>query len=294
MQTAGHLNERINRGQFIARRGFNVLVYCACSKIFIERLATGDKNFRLNVEYLQTTHCQAMADIERLTLQLSQPQSMRVLLSSQSPATLSLLSNMLNGFHVETVTSVTEARAVLQDVPAKIFDVIVIDEQSEDLISDIAMFIKSSPTLSLNHTMIVHLYTPTTNSFGRTIDSTLGLSIIKLTKPPRTARLLNTLASIRNLPTIKGPGATTDVSKAMDDLAAAQRTLYGNVLIAEGAKYEQPSKSALTDGESYKDNEIAQTLLVKQLQKLDLNVTATNNGEEALQGLYSDFITVII
>jgi CheY-like chemotaxis protein len=34
------------------------------------------------------------------------------------------------------------------------------------------------------------------------------------------------------------------------------------------------------------DNPIAQSLLVKQLERYNLNVTATNNGEEAIAGLY--------
>jgi len=46
-------------------------------------------------------------------------------------------------------------------------------------------------------------------------------------------------------------------------LAIAQRTLFGNVLIAE-------------------DNVIAQKLLVKQLERYQLNITATSNGNEAV------------
>ncbi|KAF7340087.1 Histidine kinase [Mycena venus] len=50
---------------------------------------------------------------------------------------------------------------------------------------------------------------------------------------------------------------------ALEDLSTAKRTLFGNVLVAE-------------------DNLIAQNLLVKQLQKHDLNVVATSDGNEAL------------
>lgn len=32
------------------------------------------------------------------------------------------------------------------------------------------------------------------------------------------------------------------------------------------------------------DNPVAQKLLIKQLQRLDLNVVATSNGEEAIAG----------
>jgi len=84
-----------------------------------------------------------------------------------------------------------------------------------------------------------------------------------MTKPPREARLLQTLAGLKNLPNYISSNPTSDVAKAMEDLAAAHRTLFGNVLIAE-------------------DNPIAQSLLVKQLQRYHLNVTATGDGEEAI------------
>jgi len=84
-----------------------------------------------------------------------------------------------------------------------------------------------------------------------------------MTKPPRLARLLQTLADLKNLPHPMISYQPSEIVKAIEDLANAQRTLYGNVLIAE-------------------DNPIAQNLLMKQLQRYHLNVIATGNGEEAI------------
>jgi len=42
------------------------------------------------------------------------------------------------------------------------------------------------------------------------------------------------------------------------------------------------SGAAFTYG--YADNPVAQKLLIKQLQRFDLNVVATSNGEEAIAG----------
>jgi len=83
-----------------------------------------------------------------------------------------------------------------------------------------------------------------------------------MTKPPRLARLLQTLARSKNLSLTIDAHHISGMSKAVEE-ANSQRTLYGNVLIAE-------------------DNPIARSLLVKQLQRYNLTVTAASNGEEAI------------
>jgi hypothetical protein len=58
--------------------------------------------------------------------------------------------------------------------------------------------------------------------------------VAKMTKPPRLARLLQMLADLNNLPHPLVSHQPSEITKAIEDLAKAQRTLYGNVLIAEG------------------------------------------------------------
>jgi CheY-like chemotaxis protein len=109
----------------------------------------------------------------------------------------------------------------------------------------------------------VHLYTPTTDSLtsGQAFKR-VTRGIVRTTKPPRQARLLQTLAKAKNI-SVTPASQGSAVQGAVNNVAAAKRTLYGNVLIAE-------------------DNPVAQQLLVKQLQKHQLNVVATSDGQEAI------------
>jgi len=84
-----------------------------------------------------------------------------------------------------------------------------------------------------------------------------------MTKPPRRARILQTLARLKDLPHDIPPSHITDIAKAVDDVSTAQRTLSGHILVAE-------------------DNPLAQNVLIKQLERYKLSVTATSNGEEAI------------
>lgn len=177
---------------------------------------------------------QALDDIERIKTRLMDPHPPCVLISSPSSMTLSLLSTMLERFVIETAISVEEAQTKIRDMPTRPVDFIIVDEQSETKVELLASFIKAQELPAVKDTKIIHMYTPTTDSFGRAMVSASDPIVIKLTKPPRMARLMHTLASLKNIPHEMRASGATDVSRAMDDLAAAQRTLFGNVLIAEG------------------------------------------------------------
>ncbi|KII94402.1 hypothetical protein PLICRDRAFT_695401 [Plicaturopsis crispa FD-325 SS-3] len=208
----------------------------------------------------------AIADVEGLKAQLMKPQPLEMLICSASESTLSLLEMMLSGFHVTRVLTMQEAEEFLRSLnPSdRALDFILLDDQSEAHAEELARFVDSLGLTGLKDTKIIHLYTPTTDSLGgHAIFSSNTPGVVKMTKPPRKARLLQTLAGLKDLPSPMTSSRTTDVTKAIEDLAAAQRTLYGNVLVAE-------------------DNEIAQKLLVKQLERYQLNVTATGNGDEAI------------
>lgn len=163
-------------------------------------------------------------------------------------------------------------------------DFIILDDQSETHVDSLVRYLHSLQSPVFQETKVVHLYTPTTSRTGHAVfgnSSTPG--VVKMTKPPRKARLLQTLAGLKNLPNTISSSQATDVAKAMENLAAAQRTLYGNVLVAEGSGYFVVHNS-FSHG-SKLDNPIAQNLLIKQLQRYQLNVIATGNGEEALAGM---------
>ncbi|KIL70561.1 hypothetical protein M378DRAFT_194875 [Amanita muscaria Koide BX008] len=202
-------------------------------------------------------------DVERLRSALMNPEPLRIIVCSTSSATLAFMKTIFTGFRVTLLSAIQEVHTHLRSHPSTPLDFIILDDQSENNADDLARYVKSLGG-SLQDTKVIHLYTPTTSRTGHLVfgkSSTSG--VVRMTKPPRKARILQTLASLKNLPYDITPSHTTDVAKAMEDIKNAQRTLYGNVLIAE-------------------DNPLAQNLLVKQLERYNLSVTATNNGEEAI------------
>jgi hypothetical protein len=174
--------------------------------------------------------------LEDLKALLMKPHPLRLLIYSQSPATLSLLSTMLDGFQAATVSSIQDVQAHLENIdPSPPLDFIILDDQSEVHVDDLARFTHSVASGALRDAKIIHLYTPTTNSLsGFAVSKSNSYGICKMTKPPRKARLLQTLADQKDLPNRIQSNYASDVTKAKEALAAAQRTLYGRVLVAEG------------------------------------------------------------
>ncbi|KAK7029643.1 Chk1 protein kinase [Paramarasmius palmivorus] len=206
-------------------------------------------------------------DIENLLFVLKRlPRPLHILVCSSSPVTLTLFGHMFSGFSVHLSSKIEEAKILIQSLtnPAFPLDFVILDDQSEDVADELAKFLQSLNMPTLLDTKVVHLYTPTTKLSGRAIFGTSTAGVVKMTKPPRKTKVLQTLARLKNLPFTPTAATSTDVVRAMDEFAAAQRTLFGNVLIAE-------------------DNPIAQNLLIKQLERYQLNVVATSNGNEALE-----------
>lgn len=169
-------------------------------------------------------------------MQLMKPHVMRILVASQSPATCSLLNTMLSGFFVHSVNSIEQAQEYLRSSGAihPPLDFVILDEQSETRADALCRFAHSLPMDPLKNTKIVHLYTPTTDSLtGHSAFSSDIPGVVRMTKPPRKARLLQMLAILNNPEAAKilpsGAGGQTDEQQTLQ-----KRTLFGNVLIAEG------------------------------------------------------------
>lgn len=165
------------------------------------------------------------------------PQPLSIVVCSPSDATLALISTMLSGFYITSVSSIQDAEAHLRNRRPlhSPLDFLILDDQSETHAEELASFLHSLRSTTFQDTQIIHLYTPTTDSLsGHAIFNSTTPGVVKMTKPPRKARLLQTLAGLKDLPNAVTTSRATDVTRAMEDLAAAQRTLYGNVLVAEG------------------------------------------------------------
>jgi hypothetical protein len=175
-----------------------------------------------------------------------------------------------------------------QTVPHPPLDFILLDEQSDILAEDLAILLESRRNGPFRDTKIIHIYTPTADGVaGVAAFQSTTPGVTKMTKPPRRARLLQTMAGLKNLPNSlpSAAPATSSVVAAIEDLAAARRTLFGNVLVAEGMLLSARDHS-IHYLNSFSDNPVAQNLLIKQLQRYNLTVFATNNGEEAIAGMY--------
>ncbi|KAJ7748524.1 hypothetical protein DFH07DRAFT_747280 [Mycena maculata] len=205
-------------------------------------------------------------DLERVRSVLMHPRPLEILVCSASIDTLEFLKTMFNGFHVIFVSTLADAETRLRafgnshNVP---LDFVILDDQSETHADEIATFLRSLGVSALQETKIIHMYTPTMNRSNHSIFSSNTPGVVKMTKPPRQARILQTLAGLKDLPNEMPPTQFSHITRAIESLTTAKRTLFGNVLVAE-------------------DNLMAQNLLVKQLQKHDLNVVATSDGNEAL------------
>ncbi|KAJ7139584.1 dual-domain HisK/Mak2 protein kinase [Mycena epipterygia] len=204
-------------------------------------------------------------DLEKVKSVLMHPRPLEILVCSASEDTLAFLKTILEGFHVALVSTLADAETRLRafgnsHAP---LDFVILDDQSETHADEIATFLRSLGVSSLQETKIIHMYTPTMNRSSHSIFSSNTPGVVKMTKPPRQARILQALAGLKDLPNAMPSTQFSHIARAMDSIATAKRTLFGNVLVAE-------------------DNLIAQNLLVKQLQKHDLNVVATSDGNEAL------------
>ena len=168
---------------------------------------------------------------------LMNPVPIRALVCSPSDSTLALLRTMLRGFVVTSTSSIHDTLDILSRYSTidPGLDFVILDDQSEAHADKLARCLSSLAVRAFQETKVIHLYTPTTSDSGQAVfaNSTIP-GILKMTKPPREARLLQTLAGLKNLPICISSSQSSDVAKAMEDLAAAQRTLFGNVLIAEG------------------------------------------------------------
>jgi len=170
---------------------------------------------------------------------LSSPRPLRILAKSASDATLALLKTMLQKFHVKAVPSFDDAWHYLQAY-SKVgspLDFIILDDQSGANADNLAQQLQASEIPQFKETKVIHLYTPT-SAFGQAVFANSSIAgVIKVTKPPRLARLLQTLAISKDLLLTIATHQCPGVSRQAEEQATLQRTVYGNVLIAEGEPY---------------------------------------------------------
>lgn len=166
-----------------------------------------------------------------------EPRPPRILISSPSDAATALLCSMLDGFDVSSVSTVEELEQRLRsaepsDTP---LDCIILDHQAEPVADGIARLLESLRSPVMLDTKLIHLYTPVTDTItGHLLFGNSTSGIIRMTKPPRKARILQALAQLRKLPPDTYAGLRSAAALTVEEHSESQRTLFGNVLIAEG------------------------------------------------------------
>lgn len=184
----------------------------------------------------------ARNEIEELRASILQFMSHpHAVLISPSDATLQWLSNILTGFDLTCLKSIEEVGPFIQSCVAglKRIDFVLLDDQSELSVQGVVKMLNPTHASSSNNVKTIHLFTPTSEflSTYRTEESNQS-GLLRMTKPVRTHRLLQTLANMKNIGSNTGTSASSVVPPMPKDVhdtkEAAKRTLYGNVLIAEG------------------------------------------------------------
>lgn len=226
---------------------------------------------------------QAIAELQQLKINLNKSRPLEMLVYSPSEATVRYLNTILSGSHISSTTSTSVLRdQIYAYATARIpIDFIVLDDQTE---GGAERLIQELEIIGYFETRVIHLHTPMIGQLGQPVfPLDKHPNIFRLTKPPRKSRILQAIAELKNVPNKLSTMPAFELPKAEEALLA-QRTLYGNVLIAEGDAL--PCCFLVLEPIAPLDNPIAQSLLVKQLERQDLTVTATNNGEEAIAGTY--------
>lgn len=175
---------------------------------------------------------QALLGIENIRNYFLKDKRPTILVCSPSDATQALLCTALRGFNVTCMSLHANLAPLLNHGSALTIDFIIFDYQTED---DVSALVDALHSPALQTTKVVHLYTPFPDkATGRPLQRDDIPRLVRLTKPPRTARLLQTMAQLANLPPeMYGEGAAGK-KPIVEEKPAPKRSLYGKILIAEG------------------------------------------------------------
>lgn len=106
-------------------------------------------------------HNKTEEHLNMLLQKLREPRPLRILVSSPSPITLSLLSTILSSFNVVTVSSFEEAISWLQEAAERKteLDFIIMDHFGQAQLGRLSHILDTNPPFA--DTKAIHLYTPT-------------------------------------------------------------------------------------------------------------------------------------
>lgn len=179
-----------------------------------------------------------MKDLEFLREHLTRPRPVQILLCSPSDTTLRLLETMFVGLRVASTCTQAEAQKWLEQFAKNTerVDFVILDTQSGDLADNLAAVVDTLSLPSLVDTKIIHIYTPTKGNSSGTSGRDNSQKVLRVTKPPRTFKMLQTLVQLKN----PSPQVTVSVpekvvvDKPVEDVSNKRDLAGMKVLIAEG------------------------------------------------------------
>lgn len=179
-----------------------------------------------------------MKDLGFLREHLTRPRPVQILLCSPSDTTLRLLETMFVGLRVASTYTQAEAQKWLEQFAKNTekVDFVILDTQSGDLADNLATVVDKLNLPSLVDTKIIHIYTPTKGNSSGTSGRDSSQKVLRLTKPPRTFKMLQTLVQLKN----PSPQVTVSVpekvvaDKPVEDVSNKRDLAGMKVLIAEG------------------------------------------------------------
>ena len=144
---------------------------------------------------------------------------------------------MLVGFRVSSTRTQMEAQRWLEQFANNTdrIDFVILDTQSGDLADDLATVVKTLGSPSLLNTKIVHIYTPTKGNSSGTSGRDGSQTVLRLTKPPRTFKMLQTLVQLKNpTPHVPPPAPERVLEKPAEEVSNKRDLAGMKILIAEG------------------------------------------------------------
>lgn len=154
---------------------------------------------------------------------------------------------MFIGLRVASTCTQAEAQKWLEQFAKNTekVDFVILDAQSGDLADGLATVVEALGLPSLADTKIIHIYTPTKGNSSGTSGRDGSQKVLRLTKPPRTFKMLQTLVQLKN----PSPQMTVPVpekvvmDKPVEDVSNKRDLAGMKVLIAEGKTIETPGQS---------------------------------------------------
>jgi len=145
---------------------------------------------------------------------------------------------MFIGLRVSSTRTQAEAQRWLEQFAGNMerVDFVILDTQSGDLADGLVTMVDALGLPSLVDTRIIHIYTPTKGNSSHTSGRDGSQKVLRLTKPPRTFKMLQTLVQLRN----PSPQVTIPVpervvgNKPVEDPKSKRNFVGMKVLIAEG------------------------------------------------------------